>query len=192
MEATEMFLVRHASLHRHAASLLDGLTEGQVRSSVLPEANPIAWLLWHIARAEDAGVSRFVCDVPELLNEDWSQRLNVARCDVGTGMTPDEVAHVAATVDLGSLLTYWDQVGTRTRQLVTSLDPAVLDRGIADEQLHRAVLETVRGAVGRRLEQLWRGTSRGHLLVWLPLTHNYEHVGQVDLLRGLLGRPGRF
>jgi hypothetical protein len=22
------------------------------------------------------------------------------------------------------------------------------------------------------------------------LTHNYEHVGQADLLRGLLGRPG--
>ena len=34
--------------------------------------------------------------------------------------------------------------------------------------------------------------TRGYCLVYLPLTHNYEHIGQADLLRGLLGRPGPF
>jgi hypothetical protein len=35
-------------------------------------------------------------------------------------------------------------------------------------------------------------TTRGHFLVWLPLTHNYEHVGQADLNRGLSRTTGRF
>jgi hypothetical protein len=31
--------------------------------------------------------------------------------------------------------------------------------------------------------------TRGFLLMYLPFIHNYEHIGQADLLRGLLGRP---
>ena len=35
-------------------------------------------------------------------------------------------------------------------------------------------------------------SGAGYFLVYLPLTHNYEHIGQANLLRGLLGQPGQF
>ncbi len=42
------------------------------------------------------------------------------------------------------------------------------------------------------LEELWQETRRGDFLIWLPLTHNYEHIGQVELIRGMLGHLGHF
>jgi hypothetical protein len=35
------------------AGRTEGLSEKQIRESVVPMANPLAWLLWHIAQTED-------------------------------------------------------------------------------------------------------------------------------------------
>ncbi len=191
MDATEMFLIRHERLHAHVQGVTDGLTEQQVRIAVQPGANPLAWLLWHIARAEDSAINLLICDTPEVLNEEWLARLNVHRRDVGTGMTTAEVAELSATVNVATLMAYLTDVGARTRERVASLQPADLDETVSDDRLHRMVEQTVQGPAGPRLAALWNGTPKGHFLVWLPLTHNYEHVGQADLIRGLLGRPGR-
>jgi hypothetical protein len=50
----------------------------------------------------------------------------------------------------------------------------------------------VTGPLVARVQELWVGMTRGYCLMYLPLTHNYEHIGQADLLRGLRGRPGPF
>jgi hypothetical protein len=62
----------------------------------------------------------------------------------------------------------------------------------ASVNLARVVHEDgmVKGPTDGRLREMWTGTTRGYFLVYLPLTHNYEHIGQADLLRGLLGLPG--
>jgi hypothetical protein len=54
------------------------------------------------------------------------------------------------------------------------------------------VVQTTAEPTRAGLETLWHDTTRGHLLMWLPSTHSYEHIGQADLIRGMLGRPGRF
>lgn len=192
MDAIEMFLLRHERIHGHVARALDDLTDDQARGSLLPRTNPIAWLLWHIARTEDAAVSRYVCDAPQLLDDDWLARLNVERRDVGTGMTPDEVADISTRVELGTLMEYWDALATRTPHLVAPLRPSDLDQVVEPAWLHEVVNETVSISAASRFEQFCRGTTRGQFLVWLPLTHNAEHVGQVDFIRGALGQPGRF
>jgi hypothetical protein len=192
MDATEMFLIRHQRMHAHVETLTEGLSEAQIRERVHAKANPLAWLLWHIARSEDGGVNLLVCDGPQVLDDGWSARLNIWRRDAGTGMTMPEVIDLSANVHLPSLMAYWKAVGERTRDLVASLRPSDLDQVVSQERVRRAVEQLVEGPTGPRLQAFWKGTTRGHFLVWLPLTHNAEHIGQADLIRGLLGRPGRF
>jgi DinB superfamily len=40
--------------------VVNKVTDEQVRSSPIKGVNTIAWLLWHMARAEDLAVNRFV------------------------------------------------------------------------------------------------------------------------------------
>jgi hypothetical protein len=103
-------------------------------------------------------------------------------------MTMAAVIDLSAHVHLPSPMAYWKAVGERTGTFVASLRPSDLDQ----ERVRDCVAQTVEGPTGAGLQELWKGTTRGHCLVWLPLTHNYEHVGQADLIRGLLGRSGRF
>lgn len=194
MDATEMFLIRHKRTHSRVEALTDGLTEGQIRERVHPAANPLAWLLWHMARIEDAAINLLISDGPQVLNDEWLARLNVSRRDIGPGMAMAEVLELSARIDLASLKDYWRAVGERTATVVAGLSPSDLDEVVGQERLRRVVVddEIVEGPTGQRLQAFWKDTTRGYFLVYLPLTHNYEHIGQADLLRGLLGRPGPF
>lgn len=190
MDATAMFLTRHDRLHTRLQRLTDDLGEEQVRGSVQPGVNPIAWQVWHIARGEDGAMSLLVCDGPQVFDDGWSERLCVPRRDVGTGMTAAEVAEVSAAVDLSALRSYARAVGQHTRRLVAAIGPADLDEVVTDARVRRAVDELVTGPALTELPRHWRGLTRGHFLVWLALTHSYEHLGQADLARGMLGLPG--
>ena len=194
MDATEMFLIRHKRTHSRVEALTDGLTEDQIRERVHPAANPLAWLLWHMARIEDAAINLLISDGPQVLNDEWLARLNVSRRDIGPGMAMAEVLELSARIDLASLKDYWRAVGERTATVVAGLSPSDLDEVVSQERLRRVVVddEIVEGPTGPRLQAFWKDTTRGYFLVYLPLTHNYEHIGQADLLRGLLGRPGPF
>jgi hypothetical protein len=63
---------------------------------------------------------------------------------------------------------------------------------VSAERVHRAVEQMSEGPTAGALETLWQETARGHFLIWLPLTHSYEHVGQADLVSGFLGLSGRY
>ena len=192
MDATEMFLVRHKRMRGHIERLTEDLREAQIRESVLPTVNPIAWLLWHIARSEDSAMNLLVTEGREVLDVAWCTRMNVSRRDAGTGMTMDEVMDLSARVHLPSLTAYGRAVGERTAGLVSSMTPLDLGEVVSPEAVHRAVVQLVAEPMRAALEELWQETRRGDFLIWLPLTHNYEHIGQVDLIRGMLGHSGRF
>lgn len=105
MDALQVFLRDHGQVHARAVAahpfsrfdrILDGLTEAELRSSYAG-LNPVAWIVWHMARVEDAALSRIVFMVPSLREEgDWGRRLRVPRGDDGFAMTAAEVAEVAA------------------------------------------------------------------------------------------------
>lgn len=192
MDAAEMFLTRHHRMHAHVARLTEGLTEAEIRSQAHPLVNPLAWLLWHVARAEDSAVNLLVTDGAEVLDEAWCARLRVARRDVGPGMSMDDVRQLSRAVDLPSLAAYWGAVGIRTTEVVALLRPEDLDEVVGAEAVHRTAVRSATPLSQAPLEALWQGITRGHALVWLPLAHNCEHIGQADLIRGMLGHPGRF
>jgi hypothetical protein len=192
MDATEMFLLRHRRLHAHVERLTEDLSESQIRERIHPATNPLAWLLWHIARTEDGAVNLLVFDGRQVLDEAWSARLRAGHERVGTGMSTDEAVELSRKVDLNELLAYWRAVGLRTEELVASLRPPDLDEVVTEDRIRRALERMGAEPIAPLVQQFSRDARRGHFLVWLPLTHNYEHVGQADLVRGILGRPGRF
>jgi len=58
MDAKQFFFERYRGFREYPELLLSGLTEHQMRHSPHPPLNPIAWVLWHLARSEDVGVNR--------------------------------------------------------------------------------------------------------------------------------------
>src|SRR5713226_4730173 len=119
MDAIAFFLSRYGDLH---GGLVDGLfsklSEAQLRGRPHTGVNTVAWLLWHSARIEDVGVNRFLADGPQVLEEDWLDRLGVGRRDVGTGMNDAEVDDLSARIDLRALRGYWEAVTRRTLAVV--------------------------------------------------------------------------
>lgn len=192
MNATELFLERYRPLHdEFVPSLLDPLTDEQIRGRPHPEMNPIVWLLWHMARAEDIGVNRLVTGESQVLDgDDWAERMNVGRRDIGTSMSPEEVTELAGRIDLRGLDAYRRAVARRTTRAVDELEADGLgervDRSLVERVLHD---EGAAGPDAGWLVSDYTGQTRGWCLNHFGLTHNFYHLGQAFLLRKLLGVP---
>jgi hypothetical protein len=194
MNAQELFLLRYRFSHPGMSRrMVADLTDDQVRTPPCPGVNTLAWLAWHVARAEDIGINRFVTDGEQVFDAgDWGTRLGVAQRDLGTGMTPAEVLDLGARIDLPALHAYWDAVEERTIATVQGLRAEALDEVLDVGSVHRIFahdgLDTP--------DALWvrdymEGQSRGFFLVHLGLTHAFVHYGEAQAIRGLLHHPGR-
>jgi hypothetical protein len=147
---------------------LDGLTPAEVRWQPMPHTNHIAWLVWHIARAEDLWVSR-LRSTPEVWQADgWSDRFGMDPTSTGAGQTMEEV-RAMPEISLTDIMAYLDAVRVVTRQY---LDQAT-DADMAREYPHPR----------------W-GTAPGSWVVGHILVEVSQHVGQVALLRGMMRGVG--
>lgn len=193
MIATRFFLERHRPLHGELIPLLlRPLSEDQLRARPHTVLNPIGWMLWHMARAEDVGVNRLVADRGQLFDEeDWAARLNVGRRDIGTSMSSDEVRELASAIDLRALTGYREAVARRTVQAVQELEPARLDEPVEAALVERVLLdEGAAGPDARWLAPEYAGQTRAWCLNHFGLTHNFYHLGQAFVARKFLGVPG--
>jgi hypothetical protein len=193
MDAAEFLLARHEPLHgAMTAALFEGLAEAQVRAR--PHGlNSIAWLLWHVARAEDIGVNRFGVDGREVLDDaGWGPRIGLARRDLGTGMTEDEVDALSHAVDVAALRGYWDAVGHRTVEVIRTTGSTGWEQIVGPERIRRIVHDE--GGYGPNAEwtaPFYAGQTRGWMIGHLALTHSYGHFFDARTVRGALGFPGR-
>ena len=194
MDAAQFFLLRHEPLHGMMTDrLLAELTETQLRTRPNGQ-NSIAWLLWHVARAEDIGVNAFAYDRPEVFDEgNWAKRIGSGRRDLGTSMTSDEVTAFSERVDVGAIRDYWRGVGDRTLETVrrdgagswdTPVDPARMSRIIRDDGDYGPRVDS------NRVETLYAGMTRGWAFAHLALTHSFGHFSEAGVVRGMLGYPG--
>ncbi|MBP2583977.1 putative damage-inducible protein DinB [Streptomyces sp. PvR006] len=147
---------------------VDGLTEDELAARVDPDANSIAWLVWHLTRIQDDHLAgAFGTD--QLWDADgWRDRFGLpfGKGATGYGQTSAQAGKVRAPADL--LLGYHDAVHARTLDLVRSVTNADLDRVvdaawdppvtlgvrlvsvIADDLQHAGQAAYVRGVVERR------------------------------------------
>lgn len=150
----------------HAA--VDNLSPEQLAFRVDPEANSIAWLVWHLTRVQDDHVSDVAGTDQVWTSRGWSERfaLPFDRQAIGYGHSSSEVA--AVRVDSAELLTgYYDAVHEQTIRFVERLTDAELPR-IVDERWDPPV------TLGVRLVSV--------------ISDDLQHAGQAAFVRGIIER----
>ncbi len=193
MNGLQFFLTRYVRARAMIHDMLADLSEAQIRAAPREGVNTLAWLAWHIARVEDVGVNRLVLDDQQLFERGgWARRLNVPRCDFGTGMTAAEVRDLSVCIDLEQLLAYSDAVVERTLHVVQRMHPEDLDAINDAAYMQRVVVQD--GFVSEDaswVPEYMEGQPKGFFLGHLALTHKFVHQGEANAIRGLMGHPGR-
>jgi Protein of unknown function (DUF664) len=150
--------------------VVDGLDEGALTARVDPDANSIAWLVWHLTRVQDDHVAEVAGREQVWTAGGWAERFGLPFDDdvIGYGQSSDEVARVRG-VPAELLAGYHDAVHQASVAYVQKLTDADLDR-IVDENFDPPVTLAVR-------------------LVSV-VSDDLQHVGQAAFVRGLLDRRG--
>jgi hypothetical protein len=146
--------------------VLDGLTADELAHRPAPDANPVGWLVWHLARVYDDHVAG-VSDLPQVYVEGgYAERFGLPfdDGDIGYGHTSEQVAAVRADADL--LAEYAAAVHARMAPWIAGLDASDLDR-VVDDRWDPPV------TLGVRLVSV--------------LGDALQHLGQAAYVRGLLG-----
>jgi Protein of unknown function (DUF664) len=147
---------------------VDGLPPEQLTFRVDPEANSIAWLVWHLTRIQDDHVAGVAGAEQVWTSQGWVERFGLPfdPRDTGYGHRADEVAAVG--VDSGELLVgYYDAVHEHTVRYVERLGDADLAR-IVDRSWDPPV------TLGVRLVSV--------------IADDLQHAGQAAFVRGILQR----
>lgn len=199
MDLISFFLVQHASVHfgdvggreSYADRVLRGLTDAQMRLRPGKGVNSLIWLLWHMARTEDACVNFVVSNGRQVLDDEWTRRMNVPWRIIGTGMTDDEVDQLTTRADIAAVLAYRNAVGLRTRDVVKALRSEAWDEPVEIVDTARAAAA---GAFGPNMGWVdgvgykgWQDQSRADRLHGAALRHNAMHLGEAITVRGLAG-----
>ena len=195
MDTVSFFLIGHGRLHSaevaggtpYADRVFAGLSDDQMRARPGQGLNSLVWLLWHMARTEDAAVNPVVASRDQVLDDEWMRRMNVPWRIIGTGMTDDEVTEMTVRADIAAVRAYRSAVGLRTREVVRALRPEAWDEIVGVEDIKRGA---VAGAFRDWVEGAnypWLGWTRGDQLASSALRHNAAHMGEAVTIRGLAG-----
>jgi hypothetical protein len=148
--------------------VVERLTPEQLAFRVDPEANSIAWLVWHLTRIQDDHVADAAQTEQVWTARGWVERFGLPfdRLATGYGHQADEVA--AVQVASGELLVgYHDAVYQQTTLYVAGLSEADL---------------------GRVVDRSWDPpVSLGVRLVSV-LADDLQHAGQAAFVRGVVAR----
>jgi hypothetical protein len=192
MDARDMFLEQHAAMQSAAVGgnkmslverTLGGLTDEQMRVRPREDLNSVAWLVWHIARAEDIIVNPVLAGRDQVFDDAWMKRLGIARRDFGIGMTKPEVTELTDRIDIGALREYRDAVGRRTREIVGGFKADDWTGASTQAGAERAAAEGGFGAKPENIVKAFTGRPRAMLLSGLALFHPAGHLGEAMTVR---------
>ena len=192
MDARDLFLQQHAAVHSVAVGgnkmsmaerTFGGLTDAQMRVRPREDLNSLAWLMFHISRAEDVFVNTLLAGRPQVLDDARAKRLGITRRDFGFGMSSAEVSDLTQQVDVAALREYRDAVGQRTREVVDAFKAPDWHGTIEAQTVERAVAD---GSLGRAAEAFSKnmpGRPRAAVLSTIALMHSAAHMGEAVTVR---------
>ncbi len=146
---------------------VQGLTPAQLAVRLDPEANSIAWLVWHLTRIQDDHVAAAAGAEQVWTAEGWVGRFGLPFPPEATGYGhgPRDVDGVWATADL--LAGYYDATHRRTVEYVS---------GLAD------------GDFARVVDESWDPPVTLGVRLVSVIADDLEHVGQAAFVRGVVER----
>jgi hypothetical protein len=196
MDARDLFLDQHAVVHSAAVGgnkmsaaerTYGGLTDEQMRVRPREDLNSIAWVVFHIARAEDIFLNPVLAGQSQVFDDGWAGKLHLARRDFGIGMTSAEVTDLTRQLDLGALREYRDAVGKRTREIVSGFKPQDWEGVTTAERVQSAADQGAFGGRSEVLVKAFTGRPRAALLSGLALFHCSGHLGEATTIRSAGG-----
>ena len=168
MQVSEVLIDAYNRIHEDVDSVLEGLDAAALGARLDPDANSIAWLVWHLTRVQDDHVSS-AFDVEQVWTaEGWAERfaLPFPVEAHGYGQTSAEVGELSSVS--GELLRgYHDATWRQSVGLLSTVTPEGLDR-VVDTHWTPAV------TLGVRLVSV--------------INDDLQHVGQAAFIRGVLQR----
>lgn len=166
MDGTALLLDLYGRIPPLARESVDGLKPERLTAQIAPGTNPIAWLIWHLARVQDAYLSEFLGTDQLWVGDGWAARFGLEPDPLnhGYGHTEDQV--LAVRPESGEILIgYLDAVDERMRAYLGDLTEADLER-VVDEGYDPPV------TLGVRLVSI--------------ADDGLQHVGQAAYVRGIL------
>jgi hypothetical protein len=148
---------------------LYGLTAEQLTYRADADANPIAWLIWHLTRIQDDHVAA-AFGVPQVWSDGgWAAQFGLpGSSDTGYGHNRVQVAAVSEACAASALLAdYHEAVYEQTIKLVS---------GITDADLDRVV------------DRSWRPPVTLGVRLVSVLNDDAQHAGQAAFVRGIVLR----
>jgi Protein of unknown function (DUF664) len=126
--AQELLRDSFTRLIEHVDELTDGLTDEMSFWRPTPEANSVAWLIWHSARVQDVQISDIAKTQDVWTQERWVDRfrMDLPAHDTGYGHHRKDVAKVRVGADL--LAGYYHAVHQMTLDFVKTLGVRDLER----------------------------------------------------------------
>jgi hypothetical protein len=192
MDARDLLLDEHGRMH--AASVtgekgtlaertFGGLSDDQMRARPREDLNSLAWLMWHIARAEDIFANIILSGRDQIVDDGWLPRLKISRRDFGIGMSKPEVAELTTQVDVAALRDYRDAVGRRTQEVIRGFGPADWKGELQAPALEKAASLGCFGPKGEMVAKAFTGRPRIGILGGLLVTHAAMHMGEAQTVR---------
>ncbi|ABM11607.1 conserved hypothetical protein [Mycolicibacterium vanbaalenii PYR-1] len=163
--ARELLRDSFTRLIEHVDDLTENLTDEVAYYRPTPQANTIAWLIWHSARIQDAQL----CDIAGIeqvwFRDGWVDRfaLDLPRDAHGYGHTPEDVAKVRASAQL--LAGYYHAVHKLSLEYVASVS--------ADE-------------LARVVDERWTPPVTASVRLVSIIDDAAQHLGQAAYIRGLV------
>ncbi len=193
-DSKELFYSLHGVLHSKAVSDSDswsypdqvflGISQDQLR--IIPEnhQHSLVWILWHISRIEDVTMNILVADESQVyLQGDWIHKLNSPIHHTGNNVEDSVVIGLSQQMNIDQLITYRNQVGKKTRRIVSVLSRQDLAQKVSRARLDRILTE---GAVlenSNDLIEYWSKKKIFQLLLMPPTRHVLVHLNEAHNLR---------
>jgi hypothetical protein len=162
--AQELLRDSFTRLIEHVDELTDGLDSEVAAYRPTPQANSIAWLIWHSARVQDVQVCDIAKTAQVWTRGGWVDRfgLDLPRDDTGYGHSADAVAKVRASAEL--LAGYYRAVHDMTLEFVETLTD---------------------GDLGRIVDRRWDPPVTASARLVSIVDDCAQHLGQAAYLRGI-------
>jgi Protein of unknown function (DUF664) len=168
MTSAELLVDAFGRIRGIVHRVVDGLTPEQLAFRVDPEANSIAWLVWHLTRVQDDHLADAFQAEQVWTSRGWVERFGLPFHPRATGYGHRAEDVAAVWVDSGELLVgYHDAVHQQTTGQLGRLRDADLGR-IVDRSWDPPV------SLGARLVSV--------------IADDLQHAGQAAFVRGLLQR----